>query len=230
MCVYLKVVREESHHGKYLTFDCYGTLLNEEATYAAIETVADKIGVDPQLARQRFITYQDSRDNMHPYLDYAILTRNNLIHLDYQFGLTHQFERYYVNVLIAHRSLKPFPEVIGTLKTLQQRGYHLIMMSNSSWDIIPANAAALEVPFDIWTAEDVHTYKPDPVFFKTVAAHYDLTPANHWHIAQGYGSDIVTTDALGWQSIWVNRDHATPTTTARPTHEVHNLDEILQWL
>ncbi|RND55702.1 hypothetical protein [Lacticaseibacillus paracasei] len=91
---------------KYLTFDCYGTLLNEEATYAAIETVADKIGVDPRLARQRFITYQDSRDNIHPYLDYAILTRNNLIHLDYQFGLTHQFERYYVDVLIAHRSLK----------------------------------------------------------------------------------------------------------------------------
>ena len=36
---------------KYLTFDCYGTLLNEEATYAAIETVADKIGVDPRLVR-----------------------------------------------------------------------------------------------------------------------------------------------------------------------------------
>lgn len=36
---------------KYLTFDCYGTLLNEEATYAAIETVADKIGVDSRLVR-----------------------------------------------------------------------------------------------------------------------------------------------------------------------------------
>ena len=33
--------------GKYLTFDCYGTLLNEEATYAAIETVADKISLHP---------------------------------------------------------------------------------------------------------------------------------------------------------------------------------------
>ncbi|MCZ2120539.1 hypothetical protein [Levilactobacillus brevis] len=57
-----------------------------------------------------------------------------------------------------------------------------------------------------------------------------MTPANHWHIAQGYGSDIVTTAALGWRSIWVNRDYATPTAKARPTHEIHNLAELLQWL
>ncbi|GEO69147.1 HAD family hydrolase [Levilactobacillus acidifarinae] len=215
---------------KFLTFDCYGTLLNEEATYAAIETAATKIGVAPKLARQRFIAYQDDRNNMHPYLDYAVLTRNNLIHLDYQFGLDHQFERYYVDVLIAHRSLTPFPEVIATLKTLQQRGYHLIMMSNSSWDIIDANAAALTVPFDVWTAEDVHAYKPDLHFFRTIAKEYGLTATNHWHIAQGYASDIVPADQLGWPSIWVNRDQATPTTAARPTHMVPMLDQALPFL
>lgn len=215
---------------KYLTFDCYGTLLNEEGTYAAIEKAATEIGVDPQLARKRFISYQDDRNNMHPYLDYAILTRNNLIHLDYTFDLEHQFEQHYVDVLIAHRQLTPFPEVIATLKTLRQRGYHLIMMSNSSWDIIPANAAALKVPFDVWTAEDVHAYKPDPHFFKAVEKHYGLTPENHWHIAQGYDSDIMITDKLGWPSIWVNRPNEQPYAAARPTHMVTTLDEVLQYL
>ncbi|WP_261810381.1 HAD family hydrolase [Levilactobacillus humaensis] len=215
---------------KYLTFDCYGTLLREEDTYAKVAEIAQKLEVDPQLARQRFATYQSDRNNMHPYLDYDLLTRNNLIHLDYQFGLTHQFERYFVDVLTAHRTLKPFPEVIATLKTLQDRGYHLIMMSNSSWDIIPANAAALQVPFDIWTAEDVHAYKPDHHFFNTVAQHYDLTPENHWHIAEGYLSDIVPADDLGWPSIWVNRDNEAPTTAAMPTHTVSTLDQVLQWL
>lgn len=215
---------------KYLTFDCYGTLLNEEATYAAIETAAQRIGVDPQLARQRFITYQDNRDNMHPYLDYAVLTRNNLIHLDYLFGLEHQFEQAYVDVLIAHRSLTPFPEVIETLETLRQRGYHLIMMSNSSWDIIPANAAALTVPFDVWTAEDVHAYKPDLHFFKTIEQTYGLTAQNHWHIAQGYRSDIVPADQLNWPSIWVNRDQAQPDCPVQPTHEITTLDQVLPYL
>jgi len=215
---------------KYLTFDCYGTLLNEEKTYAEIEKIAIKIGVDSKLARQRFITYQDNRDNMHPYLDYAILTRNNLIHLDYQFDLKHEFEKYYVDLLEAHRSLTPFPEVIETLQKFIDRGYKLIMMSNSSWDIIDANVKSLKVPFDVWTAEDVHAYKPDLRFFKTVEEHYHLTPENHWHIAEGYSSDIIPADKMNWPSIWVNRPNDVPSTDILPTHLVSTLDQTLQYL
>lgn len=215
---------------KYLTFDCYGTLLNEEKTYAEIEKIATGIGVDPKLARQRFITYQDNRDNMHPYLDYAILTRNNLIHLDYQFDLKHEFEKYYVDLLEAHRSLTPFPEVIETLQKFINRGYKLIMMSNSSWDIIDANVKALKVPFDVWTAEDVHAYKPDLHFFKSVEEHYHLTPENHWHIAEGYSSDIIPADKMNWPSIWVNRPNDVPSTDILPTHLVSTLDQTLQYL
>jgi len=215
---------------KYLTFDCYGTLLNEEKTYAEIEKIATKIGVDPKLARQRFITYQDNHDNMHPYLDYAILTRNNLIHLDYQFDLKHEFEKYYVDLLEAHRSLTPFPEVIETLQKFIDKGYKLIMMSNSSWDIIDANVKSLKVPFDVWTAEDVHAYKPDLRFFKTVEEHYHLTPENHWHIAEGYSSDIIPADKMNWPSIWVNRPNDVPSTDILPTHLVSTLDQTLQYL
>jgi len=215
---------------KYLTFDCYGTLLNEEKTYAEIEKIATKIGVDPKLARQRFITYQDNHDNMHPYLDYAILTRNNLIHLDYQFDLKHEFEKYYVDLLEAHRSLTPFPEVIETLQKFIDKGYKLIMMSNSSWDIIDANAKTLKVPFDIWTAEDVHAYKPDLHFFKAVEEHYHFTPENHWHIAEGYSSDIIPADKMNWPSIWVNRPNNVPSTDILPTHLVSTLDQALQYL
>lgn len=215
---------------KYLTFDCHGTLLNEENTYAEIEIIAKRIGVDPKLARKRFIVYQDDRNNMHPYLDYAILTRNNLIHLDYLFDLTHEFEKYYVDVLIAHRSLKPFAEVINTLQKFIDQGYKLIMMSNSSWDIIDANVKALKVPFDIWTAEDVHAYKPDLKFFKIIENYYGLTSENHFHIAQGYSSDIIPADKMNWPSIWVNRPKDLPDTTVLPTHMVESLDQVLPYL
>lgn len=215
---------------KFLTFDCYGTLLHEEPTYQAVEKIATKIGVDAKLARQRFETYQNDRNNIHPYLDYAILTRNNLIHLDYQFGLEHEFEKYYVDVLIAHRSLTPFTEVIPTLQSLIDRGYKLIMMSNSSWDIIDANRKMLQVPFDVWTAEDVHAYKPDLHFFKTIEQHYGLTPENHWHIAQGYASDIIPADEMNWPSIWVNRLNESASTKVLPTHMIQTLDQALQYL
>lgn len=215
---------------KYLTFDCYGTLLNENNTYDEIEKLARKIGVDSTLARQRFQNYQDDCNNMHPYLDYDLLTRNNLIHLDYQFGLEHQFEKYFVDVLIAHQNLKPFPEVINTLQTLIDRNYQLILMSNSSWDIIDKNVQSLKVPFDVWTAEDVHAYKPDLRFFKTVEKEYGFTAQNHWHIAEGYDSDIISADKMNWPSIWINRPQIETPSPILPTHMVSDLTATLNFL
>ncbi|MFD1418101.1 HAD family hydrolase [Companilactobacillus keshanensis] len=215
---------------KYLTFDCYGTLMNEDNTYDEVERLAKIIGVDPKKARARFIKYQDDPSNVHPYQDYDLLTRSNLINLDFQFDLDHQFEKYYVEVLMAHRELKPFPEVNETLHKLTDMGYKLIMMSNSSWDIIPYNADQLDAEFDIWTAEDVHVYKPDIKFFKRIQEHYGFTNENHIHIAQGYDTDIVTTNKLGWNSIWVNREYMKPTQAARPTHEIHTLDKVIDIL
>ena len=214
---------------KYLTFDVYGTLLDEAPLYETVAQIGKIIGVNPQTPKQRFMTYQASRDNMHPYLDYTVLLRNNLIHLDYTFNLEHKFEEHFIDVLQAHRELKPFPEVVPTLKELRSRGYQLILMSNSSWDIITANAKALVVPTDIWLAEDVHAYKPDLHFFKAVADHYGFTADNHWHIAEGYPSDIVPVHAMKSPSIWVNRINA-KATSVQPTHEVKTLAEALQYL
>ncbi|ANZ61943.1 HAD family hydrolase [Secundilactobacillus paracollinoides] len=214
----------------YLTFDCYGTLLNEATLYDKVAAIASELGVDPQAARIQFTSYQDSADNVHPYLDYTVLLRNNLIHLDYVFGQQHGFEAHFFEVLDANRQLQPFPEVIDTLKTLQQRGYQLILMSNSAWDIMPANLATLQVPVDVWTAEDVHAYKPNLNFFKTVADHYGFTAENHIHLAQGYGTDIVPVSLLpDWRAIWVNRNHETGG-AARPWREVSRLDEVLRIL
>lgn len=214
---------------KYLTFDVYGTLLNEVPLYETVGEIASAIGVDPELAKLRFTDYQDSRDNMHPYLDYTVLLRNNLIHLDYTFGLQHAFEEHFIDVLSAHRGLKPFPEVVPTLRKLIDQGYQLILMSNSSWDIIPANAAVIQVPVDIWLAEDVHAYKPDLRFFNAVADHYGFTADNHWHIAEGYMSDIIPAAKMKSRSIWVNRINAKAESVV-PTHEVNTLNEVLQYL
>ena len=212
---------------KFLTFDCYGTLLDESTLYQTIEDIAEDIGVDGTSARERFIQYQDDRNNMHPYQDYDLLTRANLIHLDYQFGLEHKFEKYYVDVLQAHQNLKPFPEVIDTLEKLVSLRYQLVMMSNSAWSIVSKNVDTLQVPFEVWTAEDVHAYKPDLHFFRAVSQHYHFTPENHLHIAQGYSSDIMPSADLDWPVVWVNRQNAKPTDLARPTYQIEKLDQVL---
>lgn len=212
----------------YLTFDCYGTLLNEEGLYAKVAQIANQIGVDGQAARAWFIDYLDDRDHMVPYVDYDHLVRQTLTEMDQHFGLEHKFEEYFVTVLQAIRDLNPFPEVIPTLKKLIKRGDHLIAMSNSSWPIISANVTALDYPFDdVIIAETTRAYKPDLKFFQYVQEKYGFTAENHVHIAQGFSSDMVAAKQMEWPSIWVNRYSEKPHGDVKPTHTVKKLDEVL---
>lgn len=212
----------------YLTFDCYGTLLNEEGLYAKVTEVANVIGVDGQVARQWFINYLDNHDHMVPYIDYDQLVRQTLTEMDKHFNLEHKFEESYVPILQAIRDLKPFPEVIPTLNKLRARGYHLIAMSNSSWPIIAANVQTLGNPFDdVIIAEMTRAYKPDIQFFQYVQDKHGFTAANHVHVAQGYDSDMFSAKEMGWPSIWVNRYNEKSDGGVEPTHTVKRLNEIL---
>ncbi|RRK11364.1 HAD family hydrolase [Lactiplantibacillus garii] len=216
---------------KYLTFDCYGTLINTDPVYQWIENLARAAGLDPQTVRDAYDTYEEDPVSVQPYLDYADLVRENLKHLDGMFDQEHFFEAHYVECLQVQRNLLPYPDVVATLRDWHDQGIKLIMMSNSSWDIMPANVAALQVPFDaVVTAEDVQAYKPDLKFFKHVQDRFHLTTENHWHVARGYASDVVPAAQMGWPMVWVNRGNAEPSGREKPTHVVADLAAVKAWV
>lgn len=216
---------------KYLTFDCYGTLINTDPVDQLIENLALAAGLDPQKVRTAYDAYEDDPVSVQPYLDFADLVRENLKHLDGMFDQHHFFEGHYVECLQVQRNLLPYPDVVPTLKAWHNQGIKLIIMSNSSWDIMPANLAALQVPFDaVITAEDVQAYKPDLTFFKTTQQRFGFTTKNHWHVARGYGSDVVPAEQMEWPMLWINRGHQQPTGTAKPTHMVDTLAAAKAWV
>ncbi|ETY73349.1 HAD family hydrolase [Lactiplantibacillus fabifermentans] len=216
---------------KYLTFDCYGTLINTQPLYQWVENLGDAAGLNGQVVRNAYATYENDSRSVDPYVDYTELVRADLKHLDQTFDQGHFFESHYVECLQVHRNLLPFPDVVATLETWQAQGYRLVIMSNSSWDVMPANLAALQVKFDaVIIAEDVHAYKPALSFFKTAETQLGLTATNHWHLAQGYGSDVVPAEQLGWPMIWVNRRGDVATGTAKPTHTVADLAAAEVWV
>jgi len=216
---------------KYLTFDCYGTLINTDPLYQWLVNLAVAAGLDTEAVRGAYATYEDDAANVQPYLDYSALVRADLKHLDQVFDQGHFFESHYVECLQVQRNLLPYPDVVPTLAAWRERGYQLIIMSNSSWDIMPANLAALQVPFDaVITAEDVQAYKPDLKFFKDVEQQFDLTEDNHWHIARGYESDVVPAARLHWPMLWINRNQQQPTTNVQPTHMLADLTAAKQWV
>lgn len=216
---------------KILTFDCYGTLINTDPLYQWLENLATAVGLDPVKVRTAYENYEDDPASVHPYLDYAALVRADLKHLDQLFGQTHFFESHYVDCLQVQRNLLPFSDVVSILQRWHAAGNQLVIMSNSSWDIMPANLAALQVPFDaVLTAEDVQAYKPDLTFFKAAEQQLGLTADNHWHIARGYQTDVVPAEQLHWPMIWVNRGQDQPAGTARPTKMVTDLAAARDWL
>ncbi|MBJ7522727.1 HAD family hydrolase [Lactiplantibacillus plantarum] len=216
---------------KYLTFDCYGTLINTEPLYQWVANLGLAVGLDPLTVRKAYATYEDDPASVNPYLDYSTLVRADLKHLDRLFEQRHFFESHYVECLEVQRHLLPYADVIPTLTAWQQLGYQLIIMSNSSWDIMPANIAALKVSFTaVVTAEDIRAYKPALAFFETVQERFKLTADNHWHIARGYESDVVPASAMQWPMIWINRDQRQPTSSERPTHMVTDLAAVKQWV
>ena len=84
---------------KYLTFDCYGTLINTEPLYQWVANLGLAVGLDPLTVRKAYATYEDDPASVNPYLDYSTLVRADLKHLDRLFEQRHFFESHYVECL-----------------------------------------------------------------------------------------------------------------------------------
>ena len=100
----------------------------------------------------------------------------------------------------------PFADVGPALGALRKEGWKLALLTNCDRDIIALTQRRLPVPFDaVVTAEDVSAYKPNHAHFKLFQSTFGSS-ADAWiHVAQSYFHDIRPTHELGITRIWVNR-------------------------
>lgn len=137
----------------------------------------------------------------------------------------------YDRMLDIQRALKPFPEVISTLKDLGQQGFKRIIMSNYCRAIMEHNLKALDNQIDeLVLAEDVHAYKPQLSFFQQAEKLLNIKEIIHCHIAQGYFEDVIPCKRLGWNCIWVNRDAEKGQEKWMPSNEVTSLENISHFI
>ena len=214
----------------YLTFDVYGTLLNTSTIPETIRQIAIENQIDPIEAANMFESYQDLVIYGEGYADFDEKLRKALMWTDI-FMNANVFEKSFDKLLNTYYNLKPFPEVINTLKEMKRRNYILVIMSNSVKSIMNINQHALEDLFDVvLLAQDSKAYKPNLQFFKYVHEKLDFDHNNHTHIAQGYWSDIMPANQMNWTNkIWVNREHS-KFSSKYPCNMVYNLTETLQYL
>jgi 2-haloacid dehalogenase len=218
---------------EFITFDCYGTLMNwEEGILRCLQRVLAAHGKhteDSTLLR----LYGDfeaaaEKGEFHSY-------REVLQSVVRQFGRELGFTPLQQEVESLPKSLKdwrPWPDTITALCQLKDR-FRLAIVSNVDDDLFAATKPQLGVEFDqIVTAQQAQAYKPSLKIFELTLARLGV-PANRvLHVGQSVYHDVLPAQSLGMATVWVNRPSARSGVGAvraaegRPDLQVSSLEEL----
>ena len=117
----------------------------------------------------------------------------------------------------------PFPEVPGALAEAHERGWKLVILSNTDRDFIEASMRRLGVPFECAiVASEVGSYKPGLVHWSTFERDVGRLP--DVHVAASLFHDIGPASELGLPSVWINR--LGETAGPKPTRELSDLQGL----
>lgn len=217
------------NHFEYLTFDCYGTLINwEQGILSVLQPILQSHAVvlsdDAVLA-----IYGEVEPKLqHPYQRY----RDVLSQVVHEFGRKTGFEASRAEMDSLPNSLKlwqPYPDTVEALRLLASK-YKLVILSNIDDDLFAESAKKLGVPFDaVITAEQVKSYKPDRAHWVEMLHRCDTTPDRVLHVGQSIYHDVIPAKAMGFRTVWVHRAPgfgATRAAQQQPDLEVKSLREL----
>jgi 2-haloacid dehalogenase len=131
------------------------------------------------------------------------------------------------------RIWQPFADTVPALLSLQSR-YKLAVLSNIDDDLFAYTAPKLEVDFDaVVSAQQVRSYKPSFNNFEALLRRYKIPRERLLHVAESLYHDVVPAYALEIATVWVNRRQgkaaaATKFVEAAPDLEVPNIGRLAE--
>ena len=192
-------------HEAYV-FDAYGTLFD---VHAAVRRHASDIGPDglllSEIWRNKQLEYSWVRSLMGAYVDFWKLTEQAL---DFAIERVPSVASSHRDTLLeAYWKLDCYEEVPTVLKALKDQGTKLAILSNGSREMLESavqNAALDTILDDIFSVEDVGTFKTAPAVYEMATTAYRLYPnavsfqsSNRW--------DIAGASKFGFRTVWINR-------------------------
>ncbi len=204
---------------RWVTFDCYGTLIDWEGGIADALLPLLPGEVDRDALAKRYIEVEAAIESDR-YVSYReILDRAGRALLR-EYGVE------------GHSPLpaslpewRPFPEVPATLRELRTRGYKLAILSNVDRDLLAHSIANLGVAPDVAvTAQDCASYKPAPGHWERFLRDAHVTPEDAVHVGASQYHDMRPAAALGFRTVFVDR-HGEELTTS-PTRVIPDLSTL----
>jgi 2-haloacid dehalogenase len=208
---------------RWATFDCYGTLIDWEAGLrSGLVQVFGEADADRLLARYHEVEPRIQASD--PEKSYREVMAEALAELSREEGRElSDAERDTLG-----RSLpgwEAFPEVPGALREARERGWRLVILSNTDRDFIEASMQQIGVEFDFAiVASEIRSYKPAHGHWKTFYDRSGAERAEHVHVAASVFHDIRPAFDLGIPTIWINR--LGEQSDARPDRELPDLNGL----
>jgi len=191
----------------FISFDCYGTLINFEMGPTAQKLFADR--VDPQrmgpfLASFKAYRLDEVLGAFKPFFD---VVANSIRRTCEAHGVEYR-DSDAKALYAAVPTWQPHPNVVEVLEAIAPH-YPLVILSNSMVDLIPASVAHLKAPFHaVYTAEEAQAYKPRMQAFEYMFDTLGCGPEDVLHCSSSFRYDLMTAYDLGIKSkVWVNRGH-----------------------
>jgi 2-haloacid dehalogenase len=211
-----------SFRPKYITFDCYGTLIRFRMGDMAREIFADRI---PASSMDQFVKdFSAYRldEVLGAWKPYAQVLHNAVQRTCKRWKIEFRAEearRFYEAV----PTWGPHADVPEPLARIAPH-IPLVILSNASNDQIHLNVAKLGAPFHaVFTAQQAQAYKPRLQAFEYMLDQLGCSPADLLHVSSSLRYDLMSADDLGIRNkVFVARGHE-PSTPYYNYHEIRDL-------
>jgi len=214
----------------FITFDCYGTLMDWESGIA--EAFAQSSAVDGVTLGTAAVlaAYADIEPEVEAetYRTYRAVLTETARRVARRFGwpLSEERASFLADSL---PNWRPFTDTNSALRRLGAAGYRLGILSNVDDDLLAGTLRHFSVKFDLLvTAQQVRAYKPAHKHF--LAARERIGTRRWLHVAQSYFHDVVPARALGIPVVWINRKRSAAPDGGQADREFRTLADLADWL
>ncbi len=194
---------------EFLTFDCYGTLINwEDGILGCLHRLlaAHRKDTDDATILQLYGDFE-ARAEQGEYRCYREVLESVVRQFGQQFGFAPP-DKELRSLHESSPNWKPWPDTVSALRELRNR-FRLAIISNVDDDLFAATQPQLEVEFDqIITAQQAKAYKPSLKIFELALRRIGVPAHRVLHVGQSLYHDVIPGQSLGLATVWVNRPSA----------------------
>lgn len=207
---------------KFITFDCYGTLIYFEMAPAARRVYGARLSAEAMDGFCDDFSAFRLDEVLGPWKSYEEVVHNAVERTCKRWNI--RFDPKDAAAIYAEiPSWGPHSDVPAGLAKVAKE-FPLVILSNSMTDLIPHSVAKLGAPFHAaYTAQEAQAYKPRMKAFEYMLDMLNCGPEDILHCSSSFRYDLMTCyDMHITNKVFVNRGHEPP----NPYYRYHEIKDI----